>query len=192
VKCHDCNNIKDVIKIIPKRSHFFAFIDNEGFDAKWDTIDTLLSERNGDILITFPTTGFSRTDGFVSSKKSLSPEKANQTVIDFIKGDSWRDKTNEENLEQYEQDIKDLREIIIPIRIQRKIQKGYHYHLLYATKLTEGGSPWVPGIKDLKNHIEQLSGDDVKMILPVIATEQETIDKWLRGPQHSIYEYGDK
>ncbi|UCF07612.1 MAG: hypothetical protein JSW28_08185, partial [Thermoplasmata archaeon] len=138
------------------------------------------------ILITFPSTGFSRTDGFVGSEKSPSPEKADQRVKDFIKGDNWRNLSDEENLRQYIQDIKEFRSITIPIKIQRKKPKGYYYHLLYATKETEGGSPWIPGIEDLKNKIEKLSGEDVGMILPVITGEQETITKWLRGPQKSI------
>jgi len=184
----DCNEIDEIIKLIPRRAHFFAFIDNEGFDAKWSTIEVLLGSRNGDVLITFPTTGFSRTDGFVSSEKSPSPEKADQKVIDFIKGNKWRNLSDEENLKQYTLDIKKLRNITIPIKIQRKIPKGYYYHLLYATKETEGGSPWVPGIKDLKYKIERLSGEDVDMILPVITGEQETISRWLKGTQRTIFD----
>lgn len=188
VICNDCNDIDVIIDLIPKKAHFFAFIDNEGFDAKWSTIETLLKKRNGDVLITFPTTGFMRTDGFVKSKKSPSPEKADQTVKDFIKGDIWQNLSDEDNLNQYIREIKKLRNITIPIKIQRKNQKGYHYHLLYATKETEGGSPWIPGINDLKSKIEQLSGDDVSMILPVISGEQEAIDKWLKGPQKTLFD----
>ena len=73
------------------------FIDNEGFDVVWNTIEVIL-KANTDSLILFPTSSVMRV---------AKSEHAQSSLDNFFGGKSWKDANDEEkSLEIYLQQLK--------------------------------------------------------------------------------------
>jgi len=67
----DCNEcIDNVLAELTSRSHYLAFVDNEGADVKWPAIQKLI-QRNGDIWITFQTSLIRRSSESGSIRQFL-------------------------------------------------------------------------------------------------------------------------
>jgi len=72
----DCNKVVEEI-FFDYPDHNLVFIDNEGFDVNWKSIETIMRAK-ADIIINYPTAMFERI-------VEKSPSKAN----DFFGDDSW-------------------------------------------------------------------------------------------------------
>jgi three-Cys-motif partner protein len=56
----DCNELVKSALLSENKAHNLVFMDNEGFNASWKTVETVLG-TNADILMLFPTSSVSRT-----------------------------------------------------------------------------------------------------------------------------------
>jgi three-Cys-motif partner protein len=167
----DCNNcIKEVVDRLPEQSHYLAFVDCEGLDADWSTIECLLS-KPGDLLFTFQSQLLSRVRG-KAVKGSIGDEKK---LNGFYGDDRWRNCENpEELISAYMSKLNERRGIVLPIYVQGP--RGYRYYIIYATKKTRMGSPWVKGVLYLKNRIEGCNYKWVKGILNILTGRQLTFE----------------
>ena len=75
----DCNKVVDKI-FSDYPDHNLVFIDNEGFDVDWKSVETILKAK-ADIIINYPTSMFERV--------ARDPKSSNK-LDGFFGDDSWR------------------------------------------------------------------------------------------------------
>lgn len=167
----DCNNcIKEVMDSLPERGHYLAFVDCEGLDADWSTMDCLLS-KPGDLLFTFQSQFAARVRGKAVKGSIGDEEKLNK----FYGDDRWKNcKTPKELMSAYMGKLNERRGIVLPVYVQGP--RGYRYYVIYATKKTRMGSPWVKGVSYLKKRIEGCDYKWVEGILNILTGRQLTIE----------------
>lgn len=136
--------------------NYFTFVDNEGTDIYWSTIEALIPEPWGDLLITHPSTTISRKSGRSDEQKA---------EIDRYYGtDIWRQVDGEDSArELYMRRLADAgRPIQEWSRIESQQKSGrFYYDMIYATRETPGGSPYVDAMENMKRRINRFSGDDI-------------------------------
>lgn len=183
----DCNkSIDDILEHVSNKNHFLAFIDCEGLDVSWNTMEKLLS-YNGDIIFNFATSEVSRVKGVATTPTAPNYKGSQKKLRWFYGGDEWKNaNTPEQLMETYKDKINKFREIVIPIQVKGgKGVGGYHYHLIYATRKTRKGSPWVRAIEGLKYKIEKNTGDSVNSAMRVLRGEIESLDFFFKEEEVS-------
>ena len=159
--------------------HTFTFIDNEGLDFKWESINNLVVEVGDggittDLLINYPTGGAAQE----------APNRGDK-VLDFFGTDLWKvDDPSRESLRELYED--DLRSIGKDIQEWVNIYSGtrsFEYDLVYATRETQGGSGYMDAVRHLRKFIERVDGNDVDQI---IDGDQETISAYNREVEREI------
>ena len=158
--------INDLVAEIPEKSHYLAFIDNQGLDVNWETMESLL-KHPGDLIINFPTRGICRVFGQI--KNGITSE---ETLNVFFGDNGWREAKSENDLVRYY--MKKISEFnrkkIQNIEVKSTTGGQFRYDMLFAAKKTRDGSPWFDSVvEDLKKRIEKNPGNIVKVALDVLA-----------------------
>lgn len=83
-------------------------------------------------------------------------------------------KTPKELMSAYMSKLNERRGIVLSIYVQGP--RGYRYYVIYATKKTRMGSPWVKGVLYLRKRIEGSDYKWVKGILNILTGRQLTIE----------------
>jgi len=153
-----------------ERVNTLSFVDNQGMDVHFSTIKTL-TRIYGDLLINFPTTAVRRTAGAEYDTK----------LNKFYGDDGWRAAVNTDQI-----DDDALRSIYMSNLAEQgrpeqefiPVQSGgsYFYDMIYCTRETAGGSPYVDSMSYMKDKIDQLTGDDVERVLRFMRGEQTGLD----------------
>lgn len=159
-----------------ERFHTFTFVDNEGLNFKWDSIEYLSDEITTDFLINYPTGGVAQE----------APNRGDR-VLDFFGTDLWSI-DDEEFGREYLKELyeNDLRSVGKDIQEWVNIYSGtrsFEYDLVYATRETSGGSEYMEAIRYLKTFIEQVDGNDVENI---IDQDQETISNFHQEAEREV------
>lgn len=173
----DCNDAIDkILEEMQSPCHFLAFVDCEGMDVNWDSICRLLQFSGGDIIFTFHTRDIWRLHGKAMNELEDSPNS--QRMTSFIGSDQWRHCTRvEELLDVYKsQFVRQGRDIVENITIAKGGKGGHHYDLIFATKQTKSGSPWMDGVHYLKERIEQHTGKAAQMALDILTGRQPELE----------------
>ena len=159
--------------ILKERSirHSLVFIDPEGLDFWFSSLEELLDSVNCDVIINFPSMGITR------NLNTPNPETA-LTVRRFLgMNETERLPQNEEAaLEFYRSKLAALGKDVSTEIAVRAGDSQFHYHLIPAVKSTRGGSPWFRILQDAKRRIERLGGDAVRIIAAQIEGKQKSID----------------
>lgn len=80
----DCNNgMRFLAEESNRSSHWFTFVDPEGFGPKWDTIDSLIDRGSMDLLINLQTSGLVMNTG-------EGTDHAHDSVSDQLDTDDWK------------------------------------------------------------------------------------------------------
>ena len=173
----DCNTrVGDIIQLI--RSRFdrpiiFAFVDPEGMEAKWKTVEAMSGAvPNLDFMINV-TTGASRVAGRLGSGmmgdkpifEDFFGAKAEEILPRISQGEQVQDVYGNAVRSVLGKPVGET----IPIR-----QTGQRivYHLLAYTRASLTGSPWAAGFKALKEHIEPADGEMAQAVLDVVKGRQ--------------------
>jgi len=165
--CNDC--ITEALDMLPVRGHYLAFVDCEGLDVDWSTMKYLLS-KPGDLLFTFQSQFVARVRGKAIKGGKGDEEKLNR----FYGDDRWREcKSPEDLVVAYANKLMERRGIIIPIYV--KGPRGFRYYVIYGTRTTATGSPWVKGVTYLKQRVEGCDYRWVEGILNVLTGRQPTL-----------------
>lgn len=165
------------------RPHYLAFIDCQGLDVDWATMEKIL-KYPGDLIFTFQTALIVRTRDY--------PDRLNK----FYGDDSWKTaKSGDDFLRCYEDKLREYRDIVINIRIKEKRRGGFYYHLIFATRKTKGGNPWLQAVDLIKNRIENHTGDAVKYAFDVLSGDATKLDWFISeddeqdNPQRSLFDF---
>jgi len=162
----DCNN---KIYEIPfdKIQHYFCFIDCEGLEVKWSTVEHLL-RYHGDILFVFQTSGVNRVFG---KGKKLG---YSQALNDFCGGDWWLSCTSINDLfNQYinrvrekANDLRRFKNFVDYVRV-----KGMRGSFVYEVVLICRKGPYTRAWHDLKKRLATLEDKHVSMALKICRGE---------------------
>jgi three-Cys-motif partner protein len=154
----DCNEcIDNVLAELTPRSHYLAFVDNEGADVKWPAIRKLI-QRNGDIWITFQTSLIRRSSESGSIRQFLGLDETEQIPDDM--------------LSYYSKKIEDAGRTVKIIHVPGT--RGFSYDLVFVTRST-GGRPWLNIVDRLKERVERLNIDFIRVILDQLAGRQQDL-----------------
>jgi three-Cys-motif partner protein len=155
----DCNEcIDNVLAELTPRSHYLAFVDNEGADVKWSAMQKLI-QKNGDIWITFQTSLIRRPSESSSIRQFLGLHETDQMPHDM--------------LSYYSKKIENAGRIVKIIHVPGT--RGFSYDLVFVTRSTGGGSPWLNIVDRLKEKVERLNIDFIRVILDQLAGRQEDL-----------------
>lgn len=157
-----------------------AFVDNERVEIKWPTIESV-SRIWGDLLVNFQRNGIRREFGYLEDD-SAAPEERRETarreLTGFFGGGDFVSCENVTELrEHYLDNVASIGREIGDPNCNRPVQETvevrgagdrYRYDLLYATRETGGGSPYIEVIRGMKERIERMSGDDVSQVIDIM------------------------
>ncbi|MFW9856994.1 MAG: three-Cys-motif partner protein TcmP [Candidatus Thorarchaeota archaeon] len=136
-----CNNYEN--------HYVFAYLDQSGFQLKWDSLKMLLNLTMFDVILNFQTRLVERIP---DQKKKLYFGSS----LDALQNCSNCD----EVLDQYISQIKKRGVYVTKIRIGKDRSDRYYYHLLHISrKKTYKGI-----IENLKSRVESFEGKSMKMI----------------------------
>jgi len=152
--------------VLDKRriQHCLVFIDPEGLDFKFKSLEKLIYNTKCDVIINFPSAGLIRN--------LVQPDAATEVTIRDFLGLSLEDslpQSESEAIALYRSKLKSLgKDVSTEIMISSG-EGPFHYHLIPAVRRTSSGSPWFRILQEAKNNIEKFKGD----ILGVIADQIE-------------------
>lgn len=186
VLCGDSNDTVEEIKrdiwdqvSQPYSFHTFAFIDNQGLNFDWSSMEEL-AEFSTDFMVNYP--------GSSAVGRNINSRSTHQGALkDFFGRDLWN--MDFSSRDKYRQTyINQLRSLFpddshqVPIRVDSGT-KSYDYYMIYATKDTKGGSEYVEAVEYSKEFIENVDGADVEEILELMHGDQAAIDAFLPQDQ---------
>ncbi len=156
----DCNEYASTVvrRAEKNNAHFFAFLDNEGLDARWETVKHLLGAKC-DILINFPTVGARRV---LAAAIKTGDKRSVRALTGFFGDETWRDaQDGEDLLHRY---LKKLRKGFWELRKKRpyvsRVRVGAE-HYYYDVVLVCKHGPYVKAWEYLK---EKLEWEDPKIL----------------------------
>jgi three-Cys-motif partner protein len=163
--------------------NYLTVFDNEGLNANWSAVREVAT-LFGDLLITFPATRISRIRGkWEKHQDDGRKEKLNK----FFGTEAWMDCGGEdEYLDLYCERLAEApRGEHTWGRLNRtiQIQSGsgggrFYYPLIYSTRETDGGNPYVDAIDYVKTRIERLDGDAVTNAIDIFRGDQVGFDHY--------------
>jgi three-Cys-motif partner protein len=162
----DCNTVIDEIleeiKSTGRPYHFLAFVDNQGFDADWNTIDKLLNCYS-DLIINFPTSNIIR---------NLNIPKSENSLIRFL-GCNQISEVGDNPLRYYINKIlsKDKEVEVVSINTNA----GFHYDLIIVTKK---GAKFKPYITSLKKNIEENTAKEAERAFEILEGSQDILSRY--------------
>ena len=180
VYSEDCNSATDKIISEVKSGHSLIFIDPLGMEIKWKTMEKIL-QLNADIIINFQTPSIPRARQKNNIGTVMTDFFKNKEDVERIYQTAIHEGTlGERLLHLYIKDIQDTwlkyKDSLIVEKIP--IKKGdnrFYYDLIFLTRKTANGSPWMQTIKNAGDAIERLDSKIVQQVLNVLNGRQETI-----------------
>lgn len=173
VKCRDVNGseFKTIIKNLcsTPSTHFLAFVDPEGLEIEWETLQHLF-QFTGDIIINCQCTGVAR-HALKGDKTPADIERLQR----FFGTDEWKSCKNEEELfKLYLERIREHREIAIPIKVTSPHR--FYYYIVVAVRKTKGSQKWISAIEDTKEKIEKIKPEELESIVKRLSGRQEKLE----------------
>ena len=168
VEKDDCNLVVPRIlsSYLKDTRHLLVFIDPEGIEIKWSTMELLL-KRKCDILFVF------QTKAIVSRILRYRKYKA---LTEFFGDESWKYvlKAGDKGdilLKIYMEKLRKYRDYVESIRVK---DRNFHYDIILACKK----GPYISAWEELKNFIERATGEIIKNILKVLKGEIRTLEQY--------------
>jgi three-Cys-motif partner protein len=144
-----------------------AFVDPEGLDVQWATLEKLLKVWS-DVIVNYQPTSVRRV---VASFKSRPAYETSLNL--YFGGDEWKKCNGDDELFQlYLQKIEQHKEVVIPIRV--KGPGGFYYFVIVAVRRTKGAQDWIDAVQRAKEKIEQASSEDAERFLDIYKGKQLT------------------
>lgn len=167
----DANQVINDLPSILSRydiTHSLVFIDPEGMELKWKSLNNLVETANCDLIINFPSVGIHRNlknlTVIPTIQEFLGP---GSETIPHDADEEWAIRVYRDNLARIGKDIS--------TEIAVKSGDAFHYHLIPAVRKTSGGSPWFKAFLEAKQRIEKFTGEILGVIAEQIDGKMGTI-----------------
>ncbi|MFW9890320.1 MAG: three-Cys-motif partner protein TcmP [Candidatus Thorarchaeota archaeon] len=172
------------------RTHFLAFIDPEGTECHWSTVEFLL-RRWGDLIINCQHNSAARNVGTYRGRcDERTKDAIEKRLFDYFGSNAWMsiEGNFEGDLESklkglYKDKLKLYRNTIVETSTGQETG-GYKYSILVATKLTTGGSPWLKSIEDARDRIHRTQHSELEKWIQFYRGKRDTVEI-----QRSLDEY---
>ncbi len=184
ITCCDSNS-DEAIQIIRSvmssshKSHYLAFIDPEGTEIKWKSLEVLFRLK-GDLMINYMYSGVARLVGSYHGTFGGTKAATGKRLTDFFGTDEWKQiplgtGSGEPLFQLYLSRIKNHRSKVIAIPIPSEIG-GFQYRIIIAVKETKGGSPWLIPLEQVKERMEKMNYRQLKLIVDIYRKRQMTLE----------------
>jgi three-Cys-motif partner protein len=166
------NEMDDIIEEIRQETLYqgetvntLSFVDNQGLDVHYSTLEKI-TEIHGDLLINLPTIAVRRTAG-ADYKTSMN---------NFYGNSAWEAAKDDDALRTIY--MSRLAELNRPVQEFIPVRSGgqFYYDMIYCTRETQGGSPYIQVLEDMEDKISQLTGEDIERVLRFMRGEQTALD----------------
>lgn len=173
----DCNGavdsiFEDIGETALKFHSILAFVDNAGFNAKWDTIAKLASQYS-DLIINFPTAEIKREFGAARSgrgHKELDLFFGEKNILELC---------NEDNcLEFYVNKLKSMGRPVQTVAIKAD-ELSFHYHLIITVKKESPG--FYKFLESIKK-FESYNSKDIEAAIDILFGRATTLAKFGGAP----------
>ncbi len=164
------NDVKGILKGLKNEyggTHFLAFLDPEGLELRWKTIRTLISLEKegiaGDFIVLFQGYEVARNAGVVRKHglKNKRSSKILDRLNDFFCNGAWLQICREQDhglpsalLKLYMDCFAREKSKAIVEEIPIELSNKAKYWLIYATRVTSRGSPYMESVRWLKKLVE--------------------------------------
>jgi three-Cys-motif partner protein len=158
--------VDDIIDdLCGNKNPFLAFVDPEGLELEWKTLERILS-RWSDVLINYHPEAVRRVYG----RKHELPYS--ETLDRFFGTTEWQEieYDDEKYFKLYIGRIKNIKDVVEFIKVRGK--GNYFYYIILATRKTKGGNPWLRAFLRLKQQIERTKGDVIEQLLDIYSGRQ--------------------
>lgn len=169
--------ISEVVADIYDRSDFddgfnyYAFIDNQGLDFDWESIEALTPTPQGDLLINLPT-----AHGIGRNIDSQAAEDFYGESLDWL---NTTGKLREQLKRRYQARLCERdREVQVSTQVRADVG-SFYYDLIYATRNIPGGNDYMEVMEYVKGFIEKVHSGNVDNILKVVRGHQKDFSSFL-------------
>jgi three-Cys-motif partner protein len=177
ILCDNCNSDRVMSEIQkemqPESSIYLAFIDPEGTQVLWSTMENLFA-LPGDLIINHPWSGVARIAGNYYSRTDQSRESFGETLDNFFGDSAWRDITPnsiaEDLYDFYLSRITKYRSEIVEFSVT--MAGGGQYRIVVATQRTRRGSPWLKPLRELRDRLSRISDTQLERLVQVYKGNQ--------------------
>lgn len=172
----DCNELVRTVLAEERRVHSLVFIDNEGFNTSWGTMEALM-EASADVVLLFPTASVLRVS---------TSERTWSSLDTFYGGSSWRDATDEQDfleiyLQQLQREFKSLRKKEAYLSTVRVGTGQFYYDIALLCKR----GPYVRAWDYLKKRLDWRDPRTIETALDVLKGRATQID-WFTDLQEKV------
>ncbi|MCJ7505129.1 three-Cys-motif partner protein TcmP [Candidatus Bathyarchaeota archaeon] len=177
----DCNQqlpliLKSIDDSQPDKVCFLAFVDPEGLEIDWSTVETLLKSSRGDMILTFSTSGILRNIGEAKDHDALG-----ETFTRFFGSEDWRNlEVNGDSLVQFYKsrlanvDGKARTTYNIPVKDESN-------HRLYDIVFATGSAGMGNVISDLNERLDRIRTRDFRSLCSALVGESTQLNDFLQG-----------
>ena len=163
--------------------NYLCFIDNQGMNVKWPTINELTPKPYGDLLINLP------TSQAIGRNVGTYPE----TVGEFYGRDLSTVDIPDTGMREFMRDLylEQLQDRNRPVQVNTRVEAdvgSYYYDMIYATRDIKAGNGYEETIKYVRDFIEQVHSGDVDRILDVLDGSQSSLSSYLPDDDEGISE----
>lgn len=163
--------------------NYLCFIDNQGMDVEWETIESLAPKPYGDLLINLPT----------SNAIGRNVDRNPSTVGNFYGLDLSGINVPNGNMREFMRDLylDQLSEVNRSVQVNTRVEAdvgSFYYDMIYATREIEEGNGYEKTIKYVRDFIEEVHSGDVDRILEILEGQQKSLNSYLPEDDSGIAE----
>jgi three-Cys-motif partner protein len=189
---NDCNELLDYVadymSNISGRSHYLMFIDCEGIEPKWESMEKIL-QYPGDVIFVFQT---------MAIWEQIIRWKKCDAVLSFFGTEEFMGAKKEELVEIYKKQVASVetlrgkkRELVDHVPVRGDIKEGsFYYDVIFAAEKTSRGSPWFGSLLNyVKKRIAKHTGKSIEQSLDVLKGRSTQIDWFIQKSEVSINDF---
>lgn len=161
--------------------NYLCFIDNEGLDITFSTIERLREIPYGDIIINYQDSGIKRLLGAARSNKVLEKTRAlHWTRLNEYFGKDMTDVEDNADLKTIYKEqllknpglsIKNVKEIRV------RLESGFHYDLLFCVRKEDPA--WFRMIDQYNQRLSAVTDNDIKKIWELVSGRSTSLESFL-------------
>jgi len=155
---HFVRNLPDLVEE-NEIGHCLVFVDPEGLEWWWESMEFLVGQVNCDIIVNFPSAGLQR----ISTRQDPSTRQTIARFLGLKESELPNQIDGEWAIERYRRGLAAMgKNISTEIKITDV--GSFHYHLIPAVRETSSGTPWFQAFITLRDRVEKLHGDILNMV----------------------------
>jgi len=177
----DCNKaVDEIISELEKESyHSLIFIDPYSMEIKWKTMEKILNLQHSDIMFVFQTIQNPRGRMGMSFKEFFKNPKEASDIFEKLPEGQGREALLNFYIKEMIETRKNVEKNVLYETVRVSAPPNFYYDMIFLTRKTKGGSPWMDGVRQGKKQVENSSSTEVEKILDILKGKQKKLTNWL-------------